>query len=76
MSKYLMEENNCRSIEGTRLSLTTPYDTPLEITFIKYINVSLESKIFVSTMAPPLWIDVLAQPGFETGFLVWLHLLL
>lgn len=47
-----MEENDCRSIEGTRLSLTTPYDTPSDITFMKYINMFLELKTFVSTKAP------------------------
>ena len=50
MSKALMEENDCRSIEGTTLALTTPYDTPSEITFVKYINLFLDSKTFVSTM--------------------------
>lgn len=50
-SKALAEENDCRSIEGTRLALATPYDTPSEITFMKYINLFLESKAFVSTMA-------------------------
>lgn len=33
-SKDLLEEPDCRSIEGTRLALVTPS----EITFMKYIN--------------------------------------
>lgn len=46
-SKALLEETDCRSIEGTKLALVTPYDNPLQITFMKYINLFLESKNFV-----------------------------
>lgn len=50
-SKALLEETDCRSIEGTRFALVTPYDSPSQITFMKYINLFLESKTFLSTMA-------------------------
>lgn len=49
-SKALLEEVDCKSIEGTRLALVTPYDNPYQITFMKYINLFLESTTFVSTM--------------------------
>ncbi|KAI5397383.1 hypothetical protein KIW84_063265 [Lathyrus oleraceus] len=49
-SKALLEETDCRSIEGTRLALVTPHDKPSEITFMKYKNLFLEIKTFVSTM--------------------------
>lgn len=61
-----MEENDCRGIEGTRLSLTTPYDTPSEMTFMKYINIFLESITFVSIMTP--FVDRCVDP---TWFQNW-----
>lgn len=45
-SKALLEETDCRSIEGTRLALVTPYNNLSQITFMKYNNLFLESKNF------------------------------
>lgn len=51
-SKALLKETDCRSIEGTTLAIITPYGNPSQITFMKYINLFLESTTFFLTMAP------------------------
>lgn len=48
----LIEQTGCRTIEGTRLAFNTPHDTSSRITFMKYIELFVESATFVSAMAP------------------------
>ncbi|KAI5438956.1 hypothetical protein KIW84_024619 [Lathyrus oleraceus] len=62
VSPTIIAQNDARAIEGTKLALITPQETPLHRIFMKYIDLFLELTVFTSTMSP--FVDCLVGPSW------------